>query len=341
MTAAIEVSPHAQDKRWGRKALTMEHPLPHMLDYLTEKEANGFHPEYVRGIRNCLVHFSNFCHVEIQPSIRFVEQIERVHLVTFQAWLIHDQGYSASYSTETLKRLRSWLKWMVDTEQLDKSPWVAIKIKRITKTPNPLSDEELELLFTEHRKRAFRDNPFIYHRREMILALLYGWGLRINELVSIDLDDMDDMTKDFVRVRNKSSEFKTLPYGEDLKQIFRRYSAVRARHADRDQESLLVQLGGGAMTMNEVYKVIHDLGIDCNVKVNPHRLRDTCGTNLLDDDVPVERVAAILGHARISQTLQYSRVNDKAVLRSHNDAMGPRLNLLVFGRTSDLLKDKP
>lgn len=308
-------------------------PLPHMLEYLDEKVAQGRHPKHVRGIRNALAHFSAY----VKPlGVVTQYDLDRHHLIRYQGWVNQQEAWKPSYRIELLKRVHAWLNWLEEIGYLDENPWVKIRVGTTKKQPRPLSEEDLALLFDEHRRGALRLPPFTFHRREMILCLLYGWGLRIHELVALDMKDMD-VRNDFVICRNKGGGTKTLPYTPEIKRVFNRWAQVRARYADPMVDALLITRNdGGRMDQNHVYKVITDLGEAAGVKINPHRMRDTCGTSLLDADVPAERVQMILGHSRLQQTLAYSRVNNHKVHESAVAAVDPRLRQLLFNRTGEL-----
>jgi site-specific recombinase XerD len=130
-----------------------------------------------------------------------------------------------------------------------------------------------------------------------------------------------------------------LPYAEVMKDSVQRYLRHRGRHAKIGEDALLIDQDGKRLSIDMIRKIISELGQRAGVAVNPHRLRDTCGTNLLDDDVPIERVMKILGHTNVAQTRSYARVNDHKVKESHDASMNVRLNSLLFKNTGDLRND--
>lgn len=305
-------------------------PLPHMIEYLEEKRAEGKHPKYIQGVRNALAHFA----ASMKPlGVHTQYDIERRHLIQYQGW-VNQQDWAKSYRIELLKRVRAWLNWLVDIGYLDDTPWVRIRLGKVEKIPKPLSDDDLDRLFAAHRRGAISMSPFAFHRREMILCLLYGWGLRIHELTDLDMSNMD-VRQDFVAARNKGGGSKTLPYLPEMKKAFLRWGQVRTRYAMPMNDALIITRGGDRMPEGQIYKIITDLGSEAAVSINPHRLRDTCATNLLDDGVELERVRQILGHTNLRQTLQYANVNNRLVLEAANRSMDPRLNRL-FSRTASL-----
>jgi site-specific recombinase XerD len=208
-----------------KAAALVFNPLPHMEEYLAELEAADKNHDYIRTVRNGLAHFADFAHTE---GILHPEEITRMHLVRYQGHC-NTAGWSESYAREVLKKVRAWLNWMGAIGYLTTNPWVAIRVGATKKHPKPLSDEELYLLFDAHRRGAFSTNPFIYHRRELILCLLYGWGLRIHELEALNMANMD-VHLTHVTARNKGGGTKSLPYSPEMKKVFTRWAGQRARH---------------------------------------------------------------------------------------------------------------
>lgn len=306
-------------------------PLPHMEEYLAEMDAQNKAKSYIRVTKNALVHFADFLTAEgvIHPM-----EITRTHIIRFQATVNGNPDWSPSYRQQLMKYIRGWIRWCVDLGYITDDPWVRVKVGTTPKKPKPLTDDELSLLFQAHKQGAFGMTPFAFHRREMILCLLYGWGLRVHELEALNMANMDTRL-DFVTARNKGGGTKQLPYDEQMKKIFIRWSINRARNAKPGQDALIITSTGERMQKEHISRLIADLGQRAGLDINAHRLRDTCGTNLLDDDTPVERVMEILGHKRISQTLAYSKVNQRKVAESHAASMGPRLKNF-FSNTRDL-----
>lgn len=317
--------------QFGNTPLTFN-PLPHMDEYLNDLEAQGRSKSWVKGNRNALVHFSDFL---TSAGLMHPLEITRTEIIRFQAMVNSNPDWAPSYRIQLMKHIRGWVHWCVDLGYIEDNPWIRVKVGRTIKKPKPLSDDELAQLFAAHRQGAFGMSPFTYHRREMILCLLYGWGLRVHELEALNIANMNT-SLNFVLCRNKGGGTKSLPYEDEMKKIFRRWATNRTRHAIVGEDALIISSSGARLAKEHISRIISDLGLRAGLDINAHQLRDTCGTNLLDDDVPVERVKDILGHSNIQQTLAYSRVNAHKVAESHSAAMGPRLAGL-FSNTRDLV----
>lgn len=309
-------------------------PMPAMQEFLDQLAAEGRAAGHIRLCRAALHHLTENMRTQ---NILVPQDIRRENLILFQGW-VNNQAWKPSYRVELLKKVKHWLSWLVEIHYIQATPWFGIRTGTTVKTPKPLSADELAELFARHRQDAFSTTPFVYHRREAILVMLYGWGLRIHELCALEVGDLS-LEKKFVRAINKGGTYKTLPYLDEIKMSWRRYETWRARVAKPSELGAFINRSGNRMRTSDVWEVVHNLGEAAGVHVNPHRFRDTCATRLLDEDMAVERVAMLLGHATIKTTLGYGRVNDHKVAEALDGAMSTHLNGLIFGRTKDLKHD--
>lgn len=305
-------------------------PLPHMDDYLTNLQVDECAGDYIRMVKVGLSHFATFAATE---GIKHPAEIERTHILHFQAYLLNrkkpnGEPLATSTRQQILKYVRGWINWLEETGVIDESPWVRIKVGSIRKKPKPLEEDEVVALFDAHRSQAFSIPPFHFHRREVILTLLYGWGLRIHELAALNVTEMD-LRLDYVAVRNKGGGSKMEPYGQAIKQVVQRWLIQRGNYAVPGEDALLIDRSGSRLSIAMIRKIVTECGARANVTINPHRLRDTFGTTMLDNDVEVERIMKLMGHTRREQTLAYSRVNDPKLKESHDRVMTPKLTQLL------------
>jgi site-specific recombinase XerD len=304
-----------------------------MEEYLENLEVDEISDSYIRVMKVGLSHFSTFAASE---GIKHPDEIERHHILRFQAYLTKltndrtGQPLSLGYRQQLMKYVRSWVSWLVECEHITESPWRRIRIGGQVKKPKPLEDEEITALFDAHRKMAFSVSPFFYHRREVILVLLYGWGLRIHELAALTVTGMD-LRQDFVTAKNKGGGTKVLPYADEMKQIVQRWLIQRSSKAVVGVDSLLIDSHGKELSTAMIYKIVTELGQRAGVSINPHRLRDSFGTKLLESDVPVERIMKMMGHTQRAQTLAYARVKDHTLKSSHDAVMNPLIQKLLGG----------
>lgn len=324
----------------GQRNKPMEwKPLPYMEEYLLElsRGEEPRAPDYLTSVRVGLGHFGLFTSAE---GIRHPSEITRDLLLRFQAHLADltnkrtGAPLSLSYRQQLMKYVRGWINWLVDVRYIDESPWYRIRVGRIQKHPKPLEVHEVEELFEAHRGQAFSIPPFAFHRREVILVLLFGWGLRIHELQGLNVGQMP-MTADVVYVRNKGGGSKAEPYSDVMKAVVLRWLSQRAKSARHDEDALIIDQTGGRLSIARIRQIVTDCGARAGISINPHRLRDTFGTTMLDGDAEIERVMKMMGHTQRSQTLAYSEIRHRKLKETHDRVMNPVLEQLVYGARED------
>lgn len=307
-------------------------PLAYMDEYLTELAGaeTPYSPDYIRMVKVGLSHFAAFAGGE---QIKHPNEIRREHLLRFQAHLLEvrsqrDQKLGLAYRQKLMAYVRSWINWLFESEYIDANPWVNIKVGRVRKKPKPLETDQIAQLFATHRSQAFSIPPFAFHRREVILVLLYSWGLRIHELQALNLSQMP-LNQPVVFPINKGGGTKPAPFSRPLKDSVHRWLVHRARYAVPGEDALLIDNTGGRLSIGRIRQVLVDLGQRAGVPVNPHRLRDSFGTTMLDHDVQVELLMAMFGHTQREQTMAYSRVNAAPLIEIHDRVMSPIIDRLL------------
>jgi integrase/recombinase XerC len=319
-------------KDYGYEKLEYD-PLPYMQEYLDELGAALRHPKYINLNRVALGHFKNFC---TRQGIDSPLEVKRGDILKYQTW-VNAQDWSDGYKYQMLKCVRAWFRWQEDLAYIDRTPFIRIKFSQPEKKPNPLTKEDLETILYTHKTQFLSADPFIYHRREMMLAVMLGWGLRRFEVVSLN-NTQFDTRRDYITVRNKGGDTKNLPYSAEMKKIYLGYERQRTRYAIPEDDALFITRDGTRIGDSQVYDTITEIGRRAGITVHPHMLRDTAGTMMLNADMPVERVAKILGHKNIKQTLAYAKIHDESLARDFTATVDPALKLM-FRKTSRQRKE--
>lgn len=311
-----------------RKEKAPWNPLPHMNEYLLELEGQLRSPDYIRKIKCSLGYFSETLR---EDGISHPDEIERAHVVRHQGWVnekVTSEEWAKSYAHQQMVYIRGWCNWLEEVQYIEVNPWRRIRLKGYAKEPRPLSDEAIQALFETHRHAAFSMPPFYWHRREVIITLLYGWGLRIHELQAMDSKQFQP-NNDFVRITQKGDTKKSLPYIHPIKKVVQRWLRVRSHYGIPEDDALLIDKSGSRLTIRQIRNIVTDLGKDAGVDVNPHRLRDSFGTYSINNGMEVERISKVMGHTKREMTLAYAEVADKAVYDSHERVMGDHLGDLL------------
>lgn len=194
-----------------------------------------------------------------------------------------------------------------------------------------VSERSLDLITAQESQRLL-DTPDtstpVGLRNRAILELLFSTGLRISELCSLNIDDVD-LTRDEFSVRGKGDKVRVVFLSSEAKQAIKNY--LKARQ-DMD-EALFVQYGKNAKNAKElrlsvraVQRMMKQVATEAGItrKVTPHVIRHSFATDLLQNGADLRSVQALLGHAHIGTTQIYTHVTDKHLREVHKKFHGKK-----------------
>lgn len=181
--------------------------------------------------------------------------------------------------------------------------------------PKTLSIEDVDNLLNIELK-----TPFDYRNKAM-LELMYGCGLRVSELISIELNDID-MTNCLIRVYGKGSKEREIPLGEYAIHYLQEYISRRELLLKKKTcTKLFLNNHGQGMTRQGFFKnlkeILREKGL--NPEVSPHTLRHSFATHLINQGADLRSIQEMLGHSDISTTKIYTKVTDEKVLNDYNE----------------------
>lgn len=235
--------------------------------------------------------------------------------------------FSAATIARTLVAVRSLHRFAVAEGWCPTDPTADVGTPRVPEgVPKALTAEEVERLVegVEPVDPGSR-------RDRAILETLYGTGVRISELVGLDLDAVD-LETGFVRVMGKGSRERVVPIGGAASRALAEYlergrpELAPARFARRgDADAVFLNARGGRLTRQGCWMVVRRHGRRAGLedRLTPHVLRHSCATHMLDRGADLRIVQELLGHARISTTQVYTKVTTER-LRSAYEAAHPR-----------------
>ncbi len=208
------------------------------------------------------------------------------------------------------RNISSFFSWLEEEDYILKSPMKRIhKIKTKVVVKNVISDEGIEKL---------RDN--CEELRDLaIIDLLYSTGIRVGELVNLNIDDIDLDGRECV-VYGKGDKERRVYFDAKTKVHLKNYIDSRKD----DNEALFVTLDSPheRLKISGVEIRLRQLGRRLNIdRVHPHKFRRTMATRAIDKGMPIEQVQKILGHSQIDTTMQYAMVNQTNVKTSHQKYM--------------------
>lgn len=208
--------------------------------------------------------------------------------------------------------LSSFYKWLESEDYIIKSPMSRIhKVKAPIVVKSIFTDEELELLRADLSGNA---------RNIAILNLLISSGIRIGELVNLNINDINLTNKTGI-VRGKGNKERVIYFDVKTKLSIEKYLSKRTD----DNPALFVSSrsykkieGKKRISINNTETIIRNSGNSLNItKAHPHKFRRTVATKAIDKGMPIEQVQLLLGHSKIDTTLHYAQVQQRNVMLSY------------------------
>lgn len=244
---------------------------------------------------------------KIQTPIRKITtEIMREYLVDYQK-----QRNCSKTTVDNIRRnISSFFSWLEEEDYILKSPMRRIhKIKTKSVVKEVISDEEVEKL---------RDNCSTL-RDLAIIDLLYSTGIRVGELVRLNIADIDFESRECI-VFGKGDKERRVYFDAKTKIHLKEYIDSR----QDNNSALFVSLNApyNRLKISGVEIRLRQLGRRLNLKaIHPHKFRRTMATRAIDKGMPIEQVQKILGHSQIDTTMQYAIVNQNNVKISHQKYM--------------------
>jgi integrase/recombinase XerC len=264
-----------------------------------------------------------------QRDVRlFVEWVAR-HGITDPAKVTtaHIRSYVAFLTTSKLARrsiarkkaaLARYFGWLTRNRKLKADPTVGVKTPADKgRLPKVLTAEQLRALLETHPDEH---PPWRHLRDDAVIELLYGSGLRVSELCSLDIDSIDTR-RGVVRVMGKGSKERVVPVSKPSIEAVASWRNVRHEVlADPSTLAMFVNHRGRRIGPRDVRRIIDDRAVS---PTHPHALRHTFATHLLDNGADLRAVQELLGHSDVATTQRYTQVS-KERLKTAYSAAHPR-----------------
>lgn len=241
-----------------------------------------------------------------------VTDISSTTKTTVLSYLLYLQkeGRASSTVSRTLASLRSYYLFMMQNGVVKLNPTSNLEAPHVEKKiPKILSGEEVELLLEQPKDC---DNKGI--RDKAMLELLYATGIRVSELINLDVSDVN-VPMSFVRCKGGKKE-RIIPMGHQAKDALENYinNVRKYMVKDENETALFVNCSGARLSRQGFWKLIkyyqHIAGIETDI--TPHTLRHSFAAHLLENGADLHSIQEMMGHADISSTQVYSRmINSK------------------------------
>lgn len=248
----------------------------------------------------------------INHLISSVNDITSDHIKEFLKERQDEESTTIAHNLTVIKNFHSYL---VKEKIVSSDVSEFIERPKLRKSlPKSLSIDDVDLLLN-----IPLNTPFDYRNKAM-LELMYGCGLRVSELVSLTMNDID-MTNCFIRILGKGSKEREIPLGEYAIEYLNLYLGKRdLLLKDKPCNQLFLNNHGQGMTRQGFFKILKSLLKEkgLNTDVSPHTLRHSFATHLINRGADLRSIQEMLGHSDISTTKIYTRVSDDKVVEDYN-----------------------
>lgn len=282
------------------------------LEHLRTERNSSSHT--VRGYQDDLQLFCQFL-TEVQGEGSDPTQADARRLRRYSAWL-SGRGYAPSTISRRLASLRSFYRFQRRRGAIVADPAGGLRNpKQPKRLPRLLRVEEVIRLLDAIQT----DDPLGVRDRAMFESL-YGGGLRVSELIGLNLDDLD-LEQELVRVRGKGRRERLAPIGSMASAWLGRWLAVR-QPKTTTEKGVFLNRYGTRLTTRSVGRLLeeHLVGLGLSPDASPHTLRHSFATHLLDRGADLRSVQELLGHRKLTTTQIYTHVTQERLLDVYQEA---------------------
>lgn len=252
------------------------------------------------------------------------EAVEALELDLLRDWLWHasQQGLTKATIARKSAAVRSFTAWLYKNELLASDPGLRLRSPKAGRSlPKVVSRESLDQIFDSLEIKATDENPNGI-RDLVIVELLYASGVRVSELVGLDLDSID-YSRNIMRVLGKGNKQRMVPFGLPARDALDRWIRLgrTALANEKSASALLINSRGQRVGVRQVYSLVANLlEATPTGAAGPHSLRHSAATHLLDGGADLRAVQELLGHASLGTTQIYTHVSIERLREGYQNA---------------------
>lgn len=275
----------------------MELEIPLFLDYLknTKNASRSTVISYERDLKKLEAYLN-------EKGVESLADITPRNLTAYLAYL-EKKGLSAATISRNVASMKAFFRYACCQNKMESDPTETIRAPHIDrKTPDVLTEEEVTRLL----EQPSGESPKELRDRAM-LELLYATGMRVSELISLQLPDVS-LTMNYVICRDGEKE-RMIPFGARAKEALERYirEGRDALLKESGQTSLFVNCSGNPMSRQGFWKLLKQYARKAGIyaEITPHTLRHCFAAHLLENGADIKSVQEMLGHSSLSTTQIY------------------------------------
>ena len=301
----------------------MKAALEDFLEHLALNENASRHT--VRAYESDLSQFLTFVAKRLGRRMADLSlaDFDHLHVREFLSEL-HKRGNSRASAARKLAALRTFGRYLRREGVLEGDPAALVGTpKREVRLPAHLGEREIAQLL----EMPDPSHP-LGRRDRAILELFYASGLRLSELVGLDVDDVN-LNSRMVRVLGKGGKERIVPFNKSAESAIRAWlkggwgqAPVVDLRTRRGQTPLFLNYQGGRLSTRSVDRLVRKYVAACSTRlgISPHALRHSFATHLLERGADLRAIQELLGHARLSTTQRYTHVNAAQLMEAYRKA---------------------
>ena len=231
---------------------------------------------------------------------------------------LREENKKESTISRSLASIRSFYQYLIRVKKIKKDPTMTIESPKISKrTPNILTSKEVELLLDQPKDVDLKGT-----RDKAMLEFAYATGMRVTEMISLDIDDVK-LDEGYVVCRGRSKS-RNIPLGSMSLKALKEYIDDARPYLIRDEseEALFVNVNGTRLTRQGFWKIVKYYKEQAHIEkdITPHVLRHSFATHLLQNGADLKAIQTMLGHSDISSTQVYMQFQDPGIKNEYKKA---------------------
>jgi integrase/recombinase XerD len=290
--------------------------IENFLNYLALEK--GFSENTIAAYRNDLQQLAGFAEKEVAkggtiPSwAAFDRQLMLLYLTELK-----EKRYAATTVARKVAAVKSFFGFLVAEGMIKENPTRDVPSPRVGKAlPKPISIAQARLLIEQPSKQSTPDAK----RDRAMLELLYATGMRVSELVSLNLVDID-VDGGYVRCFGKGHKERLIPIYRQAILVLKEYLSEGRPHLvhNSEEKALFLNRRGERLTRQGLWQILKGYAKEAGLeaRVTPHTLRHSFATHMLSGGADLRSVQELLGHANISTTQVYTHLTTDHIRRSY------------------------
>ena len=290
--------------------------IENFLHYLAIEK--GYSEHTIAAYRNDLTGLAGFFQGDGSGSTwaDFTRQVMLKYLLDLK-----ERGYVATTAARKVAAARSFFSFLVNEGIIKTNPTENMSSPTVGKAlPKPIPIEQIRLLLDQPGKLATSEAK----RDRAMLELLYASGMRISELVALNMDDVNMEGEYFVRCFGKGRKERIIPLYKQIAENIKKYIEEERFKLSRGrkEDARFLNARGERLTRQGFWQKLKEYAKSAGLssQISPHTLRHSFATHMLNGGADLRSVQELLGHANISTTQVYTHLTSEHARKAYNDA---------------------